>query len=55
MPTFEHCWAASVWKTGRKRRQLGCVVGTQRPRVTVIDQLSGAVREGFLEEVRLES
>lgn len=44
-----------MWRACRKRRQLGRSRhrGTQRPRVTIIDQLWGAIREGFHEEVRI--
>lgn len=44
-----------MWRAGRKRRQLGRNRhrGTQRPRLTIIHQLWGAIREGFLEEVRI--
>lgn len=44
-----------MWRAGRKHRQLGHSRhrGTQRPRVTIIDQLWGAIREGFQEEMRI--
>lgn len=45
MEDRQEAQTAGTWRRHR---------GIQRPRVTVIDQLLGAIREGFLEEVRLE-